>query len=141
MATNFVPLRCRSNFSFLHGVCTIDALLEQAARQGMGAVGIADIGGLYGTIQFYCKAQEYNIKPIIGLEMETEAGKLMFLARDFRGYGNLPQCKKCVHNLYGTAFICINNIVFSECKITRVMIDVDYSRPFWNYSSDITDSL
>ncbi len=89
MATNFVHLRCRSSYSFLHGVCTIEALLEQAARRGMGAVGIADLGGLYGMIEFYCKAREYNIKPVIGLEMETEAGRLMFLTRDFRGYGNL----------------------------------------------------
>ncbi len=89
MATNFVPLRCRSNYSFLHGVCTIDALLEQAARQGMGAIGLADLGGLYAAIEFYRKAQEYNIKPIIGLEMKTEAGRLLFFAGDFKGYGNL----------------------------------------------------
>ncbi len=89
MVTNFVPLRCRSNYSFLHGVCRIDQLLEHAARNGIGALGLAELGGLYGTIQFYQKAKEYSISPIVGLEIETETGLMLFIARDFRGYGNL----------------------------------------------------
>lgn len=89
MATSFVPLRCRSDYSFLHGVATLDQLLERAAREGMGALGLADLGGLYGAIQFYKKSIEYNIKPIIGLELDTEAGTLLFIAKDIAGYGNL----------------------------------------------------
>ena len=89
MVTNFVPLRCRSNYSFLHGVCRIDQLLDRAARTGIGALGLAELGGLYGTIQFYQKALEYSIKPLIGLEMETEAGRILLYAIDFAGYGNL----------------------------------------------------
>jgi DNA-directed DNA polymerase III PolC len=89
MVTSFVPLRCRSNYSFLHGAATIEALLEQAARQGTGALGLADLGGLYGAIQFYIKASDYSIKPIIGVELETEAGTILFIAKSMIGYGNL----------------------------------------------------
>ncbi len=89
MVTNFVPLRCRSNYSFLHGVCRIDQLLDRAARNGIGALGLAESGGLYGTIRFYQKALEYSIKPLIGLEINTEAGIILLFAVNFDGYGNL----------------------------------------------------
>jgi DNA-directed DNA polymerase III PolC len=89
MVTSFVPLRCRSNYSFLHGAATLDQILERAARQGMASLGLADLGGLYGAIQFYVKAREYNIKPIIGVELETAAGPILFIAKNIVGYGNL----------------------------------------------------
>jgi len=89
MATSFVPLRCRSNYSFLHGAAKIEQLLEHAARSGLGALGLADLGGLYGAVQFVVKAREFNIKPILGVELDTEAGAVLFSARDFAGYGNL----------------------------------------------------
>ncbi len=89
MVTSFVPLRCRSNYSFLHGAATLDRLLERAARQGMASLGLADLGGLYGAIQFYKKAKDYSIKPIVGVELETEAGRILFIAKSIVGYGNL----------------------------------------------------
>ena len=89
MDTSFVPLRCRSNYSFLHGAATLDSLLEHAARHGMAAIGLADLGGLYGVIQFYMKAKEYSIKPIVGVELDTEAGRILFIAKSIAGYGNL----------------------------------------------------
>ncbi|HBC47895.1 MAG TPA: hypothetical protein DCZ43_12675 [candidate division Zixibacteria bacterium] len=89
MDTSFVPLRCRSNYSFLHGAATLDELLERAARQGMASLGLADLGGLYGAIQFYKKAKDYSIKPIVGVELETEAGRVLFIAKSIVGYGNL----------------------------------------------------
>ncbi|MHC4479335.1 MAG: DNA polymerase III subunit alpha, partial [Planctomycetota bacterium] len=89
MVTNFVPLRCRSNYSFLHGVSRIGGLLDRAARNGIGALGLAELGGLHGAIQFYQRALEYSVKPLIGVEIETEAGRILFFAVNFDGYGNL----------------------------------------------------
>jgi DNA-directed DNA polymerase III PolC len=67
----------------------IEQLLEHAARHGMGTLGLADLGGLYGAVQFVMKAREFDIKPILGVELETEAGTILFIAKDFAGYGNL----------------------------------------------------
>ena len=89
MATSFVPLRCRSNYSFLHGAAKIEELLEHAARLGLGALGLADLGGLYGAVQFVMKAREFALKPILGVELDTAAGTVLFFAKDFAGYGNL----------------------------------------------------
>jgi len=55
----------------------------------MGSLGLAELGGLYGMIEFYIKAKEHNIKPLLGLEFDTEAGKIVFIAKDIMGYGNL----------------------------------------------------
>ncbi len=89
MAMSYVPLRCRSNFSFLHGPVSQDRLLDQARRYNYRSVGLVDINGLYGAVEFYSRAIERGIKPIFGCELETEAGLCVFLARNMIGYGNL----------------------------------------------------
>ena len=89
MGMNYVPLRCRSNFSFLHGPVTLDRLLTAAESLGYRALGLTDIDGLYGAVQFYGKAKEKGIKPIIGCELETEIGACVFYAMNMAGYGNL----------------------------------------------------
>jgi DNA polymerase-3 subunit alpha len=61
MGMNFVPLRCHSEYSFLHGAVRLEPLLGRAARQGLGALGVAELGGMYGMVQFYVKAREFNI--------------------------------------------------------------------------------
>ena len=89
MGMNYVPLRCRSNFSFLHGPVALDRLLEAGKNLGHKALGLADINGLYGAVQFYAKAKEQAIKPIIGCELETEIGTCVFYAMNMTGYGNV----------------------------------------------------
>jgi DNA polymerase III alpha subunit len=54
----------------------------------MGSLGLAELGGLYGAIEFYIKAKDHNIKPLIGLEFGTEAGLITFIAKDIMGYGS-----------------------------------------------------
>ena len=89
MVMNYVPLRCHSNFSFLEGPVNLDRLLERIKFHGYKAIGLTDTNGLYGAVEFYCKAVEYGLKPIIGCELETEIGCCLFLAKDITGYGNL----------------------------------------------------
>jgi len=89
MVMSYVPLRCRSNFSFLHGPVSQDRLLDQAQRYNYRSVGLVDINGLYGAVEFFKRAIEKGIKPIFGCELETEAGLCVFLARNMGGYGNL----------------------------------------------------
>jgi DNA polymerase-3 subunit alpha len=46
---------------------------------------------MYGAIEFYNKAVENNLKPIIGLEIIYEGNKIILIALDHMGYLNL--CK------------------------------------------------
>ena len=67
----------------------------------MSSVAVTDHGNMFGTIDFYKKAKDAGIKPIIGLEAyvagpkgrgdrsEKIANHLILLAKDNEGYANL----------------------------------------------------
>ncbi|RMF88296.1 MAG: PHP domain-containing protein, partial [Planctomycetota bacterium] len=64
----FVHLHCHSHYSLLDGAGTIDRLLERAKQQSMNALALTDHGNLFGALEFYQKANNLGIKPIIGYE-------------------------------------------------------------------------
>jgi len=66
---SFVHLHLHSEYSLLDGAVRIDKLFERVNQLGMKAVGLTDHGVMYGVIDFYKKALEYNVKPIIGCEL------------------------------------------------------------------------
>jgi len=66
---SFVHLHVHSEYSLLDATCRIPQLLERAAEHGMPALAITDHGVLCGAIEFYLKAKEYGIKPILGCEL------------------------------------------------------------------------
>ncbi|RJQ46423.1 MAG: DNA polymerase III subunit alpha [Gaiellales bacterium] len=85
----------------LDGACKVGPLLDRCLEQGMGAVAVTDHGVLYGAIDFYRKAREKGVKPIIGLECYVVGDRLdrsdarekrfhlTLLAEDATGYRNL----------------------------------------------------
>lgn len=100
----FVHLHVHTEYSLLDGVIRIDELLERVASYGMEAVAITDHGVMYGVVDFYKKAQEKGIKPIIGCEVYVAPGSrfekvvvkgsepayhLVLLAENEEGYRNL----------------------------------------------------
>jgi len=106
----FVHLHCHSHYSLLDGMAKIDKLIEKAKEFGMPALAITDHGVMYGAIEFYQKAKEANIKPIIGFEAYlTPLGRhqkikadekkyhLTLLAKNFEGYQNLVKLCSLAH--------------------------------------------
>jgi len=101
MEPGFVHLHVHSEYSILDAACRIDELLLKAKEFGMGALALTDHGVLCGAIEFYQKAKNYGIKPIIGVEFyfapkgrsdRTPGQKyyhLLALAEDGQGYKNL----------------------------------------------------
>jgi DNA polymerase-3 subunit alpha len=99
----FVHLHTHSHYSLLDGLAKIDDLVNEAVLQKMPALALTDHGNLYGTIEFYKKAKEAGIKPIIGVEAylaarslyEKQPGiddkryHLILLAENNEGYQNL----------------------------------------------------
>ena len=124
MVTNFVPLRCRSNYSLFYGASIIDSLLDRAAREGMGSLGLVELGGLYGAIEFYIKAKDYNIKPLIGLEFDTEVGKITFIAKDITGYGSL--CRLSTIEKLHEKTITLKDIVTHHKGLIAIAFDAAY---------------
>ncbi len=98
---SFVHLHVHSEYSLLDATCRIDQLLEKAAELDMPALALTDHGVLCGAIEFYRRAKERGIQPIIGCELyvapksrfeKRQAEKyhhLTVLARNQTGYRNL----------------------------------------------------
>ncbi len=69
VAGQFVHLHVHSDHSLLDGCCRIDTLIERAVALGMPAIALTDHGNLFGAIEFYQKAREAGIKPLLGCEV------------------------------------------------------------------------
>lgn len=111
--SEFIHLHNHSHYSLQDGACTIDTLLDAAKKNNMPALALTDHGVMYGVYEFYTKAKEKKIKPIIGIEAyitlegsRFEKGKgsednsngrkqskhynhLILLAKNYDGYKNL----------------------------------------------------
>ena len=97
----FVHLHLHSQYSLLDGAIKFDELFEEVKKQGMPAVALTDHGNLFGAYDFYRKAKENDIKPIIGCEVyiakdhtnktpeDNKTHHLTVLAMDIDGYQNL----------------------------------------------------
>ncbi len=107
----FVHLHVHSEYSLLDGLSKISGLVKHVKENGMGAVAISDHGVMYGAIEFYKKAVEEGVKPIIGMEgyvtkedhkLKKERGKgknyhILLLAKNAEGYQNLIKLTSIAH--------------------------------------------
>ncbi len=100
MVDKFVHLHNHTEYSLLDGALRIENLIRQAKKYNMPAVAMTDHGVLYGMYEFYKKAKENNIKPIIGCEVYVSPTNrfdksvrnsyhLVLLAENNKGYHNL----------------------------------------------------
>ncbi|OJU90117.1 MAG: DNA polymerase III subunit alpha [Burkholderiales bacterium 66-5] len=91
----FVHLRLHSEFSVVDGTTRIDEAVASAAKDGQGALAIADLNNLFGALKFYKAARGKGVKPVIGAEicLEDAAGgepaRLLLLVQNRQGYLNL----------------------------------------------------
>lgn len=65
----FTHLHTHSHYSLLDGLPKIDQMVERVKELGMDSLALTDHGNIYGAVEFYKKAKEKGIKPIIGIEM------------------------------------------------------------------------
>jgi DNA polymerase III subunit alpha len=105
MTASFVHLHLHTQFSLLDGANQIEPLVQQIKTFGQPAVAMTDHGNMFGAIEFYRKAKEIGVKPIIGCEAYMALGSrhakkdsglahndyyhLILLARNLTGYQNL----------------------------------------------------
>jgi DNA polymerase-3 subunit alpha len=107
----FTHLHVHSHYSLLDGLPKIDELLDYAKELGMDSIALTDHGVLYGAIEFYKKAKEKGIKPIIGCEVysafermedkrpniDDKRYHLILLAKNEIGYKNLVKLVTKAH--------------------------------------------
>jgi len=88
--SRYVPLWCKSNFSFLEGASCPDELLEEAHRIGLKALALTDRDGVYGVVHAHVKARELGIHLIVGAQVTMADGSIaVLLAQDRDGYASL----------------------------------------------------
>src|SRR5262249_22127286 len=86
----YVPLWCKSNFSFLEGASHPDELVEEAHRLGLRALALTDRDGVYGVVGAHEKARETGLHLVLGSQLTIEDGSvLVLLVQDRGGYANL----------------------------------------------------
>lgn len=144
MTQNFVHLHCHSHYSLLDGASSIDRLVERTKQHGMNALALTDHGNLHGALEFYRKAKEGDINPILGYEayiaprsrFEKDAGSmkeasfhLTLLAQNRTGFRNLvklaslaslegfyfkPRIDKELLEAHSEGLICLSGCASSE---------------------------
>lgn len=63
-----IPLHQHSHYSVFDGYATIDEILDRVQQIGSNAVALTDHGTVAGHVEFYRKAIERGINPILGIE-------------------------------------------------------------------------
>ena len=98
---SFTHLHLHTLYSLLDGAIRMKDLIKTVQAKGMKAVAVTDHGNMFGAVDFYKKAKEASLKPIIGLEAyvagpkgradrtEKIANHLILLAKNKEGYQNL----------------------------------------------------
>ncbi|MBY0371573.1 DNA polymerase III subunit alpha, partial [bacterium] len=69
MNADFTHLHLHSQFSLLDSTIRLDPLFQAASDDKMEAVALTDHGNMFGALDFYLKAKEFKIKPILGCEL------------------------------------------------------------------------
>jgi error-prone DNA polymerase len=89
---DYAELHCLSNFSFLRGASHPHELVQRAVELGYRSLAITDECSVAGVVRAHVEAKNHGLHLIIGSEITLACGtKLVFLAQNLRGYGNLSE--------------------------------------------------
>ena len=114
----FYHLHLHSQYSVLQATANVQQIVAKAKAAGMSAIGLTDLGNLFGAFKFVTEALDQDIKPIVGCEffVALERKKTKFtkdnpdkryhqilIAKDKAGYHNLAKLSSLgfIEGLYG----------------------------------------
>jgi len=111
MNSKFVHLHVHSHYSLLDGLAKIEDLVPRAKELGFEALALTDHGSMHGIPEFYKKAKDAGLKPILGIEaylapesrfqkrpkIDDRRYHLTLLAKNYEGYKNLLQLNTKAH--------------------------------------------
>ncbi|MBK5093570.1 MAG: PHP domain-containing protein, partial [Actinobacteria bacterium] len=119
MSQPFTHLHLHTEYSILDGACRIDAALGAAKEMGMDSLAITDHGVMYGALEFYQKAVDLEIRPILGSEVYIAPG------------GRLKKDTGLDEQPYHLVLIALNNAGYQNLMriVTRGFTEGFYYRP------------
>lgn len=146
----FAHLHCHTHYSLLDGASKIPDLIKKVKELGMNSCAITDHGNLYGALEFYSKAKDAGINPILGYEayiapghrsdrtasrMKDASYHLTLLAMNRQGFQNLvklsskaflegyyyrPRIDKEILSQHHEGIICLSGCASSE--LSRLLL-------------------
>lgn len=153
MPGRYVHLHAHSSYSLLDGLARIDDMLTTAKDAGMPALALTDHGTMFGAIEFYGRAKELGVKPIIGCEVyvsdapldqkpgpQSKNYHLVLLAENEIGYRNLirltteahlrgfyrkPRVDHALLEKHSDGLICLSGCASSE--LAKTILDDNLS--------------
>ncbi|MDO5309575.1 MAG: DNA polymerase III subunit alpha [Planctomycetia bacterium] len=116
----FVHLHTHSHYSLLDGAGKLEALISRAKELNMPALAITDHGNMYGILEFYQKALDAGIKPILGFEAYLAHGKRFEHSKEIYHVTLLAMNNEGYHNL-----LRLSSLAFTEGFYYKPRIDHD----------------
>ena len=120
---NFTHLHLHTEYSLLDGAARIHDVIERAAKLGMHSIAITDHGVMYGVVDFYRKAAEAGLKPIIGCEFYVAPASLHDKTKEMKEYAHLVLLAK--NNTGYQNLMRLSSIGFTQGFYHKPRIDYD----------------
>ena len=92
-----VELVARSNFSFLSGASSPEALVERAAALGYDTLGVCDLHGLYGIVRANEAAKKLSLRLVVGVEIMVPSLSRLSSPRSLASPGRTPRVSIALH--------------------------------------------
>lgn len=100
----FIHLTCKSSFSLLEGMVPVKKLAKAAEKMGLAALGLTDLGNMFGAVEASKYIAGAGVQPILGMELPVilheklsslqtveRLGFLTLLVMDGVGWKNLAK--------------------------------------------------
>lgn len=93
-------LNCHTYYSLNYGTFSEVELLEMAQSYGLNSLGLTDINNTSACLNFVRKANEYKIKPVLGIDFRNDADQqYVGLAKNNEGFRQLNEyLSEFLHN-------------------------------------------
>ncbi|MEM1418813.1 MAG: PHP domain-containing protein, partial [Myxococcota bacterium] len=108
-STDWVPIWCKSHYSFREGASSPEELVQRAAERGFDTFALTDRVGAYGLVRAHVAAKAAGVRLVHGAELALVAGvsgkgepegaaeRVVVLARDAQGYAALCRALTAGH--------------------------------------------
>lgn len=120
---DFTHLHLHTEYSLLDGTARIGDVIDRVKSLGMHSVAITDHGVMYGVVDFYRKALDAGIKPIIGCEVYVAPGNLSDKTKAMKEYSHLVLLAK--NNDGYKNLMRLSSIAFTDGFYRKPRIDYD----------------
>src|SRR4051812_28885363 len=107
---DFTHLHLHTQFSLLDGAIRLDDLFKTAAQDKMEAVAMTDHGNMFGALDFYTKAKDHGIKPILGCEVYMAPGSRLMRGTHGGGDEELPPYATARSGMSHLVLLCQNEV-------------------------------